>query len=242
MSKEFISNFADKNNTSVKQATCVNLEVSQKLVNKTSNKDTQEFLSICRLCEAHPLSTGNSLTIGDWSIVWKQGESLVIKDIVKDITIVNFTKDSLVSYTTWYQVRLVLQNSDKDLKIIFERARQLQRLVTENKHYAPNADASVLRFIGNFLFHGVPEIPLETSCESVRSTFRAGYCYYFAIMLRAAFQRGRVCHAHPFSHIVWVDDNGVPYDVEGVYFGEADRFVPIECLDDIESFKHVGME
>lgn len=213
----------------------------QKAVNKKNSKDRQEFLSICRLCNTHPLSTGNSLTIGDWSFEWSIGAYLKIKDNKKNVEILCASQTTCLKYTTWYQVHQVLQNYDKDCSMIFERARQLQRLVTENLQYAPNANEEVLRFIGNFLFHGVPEVPLETSCESIRSTFRAGYCYYFAIMLRAAFQRGKICHAYPFSHIVWLDDNDIPYDVEGVYFGEAEKFVPIELLeDDIEGFKHVN--
>ena len=127
-----------------------------------------------------------------------------------------------------------------NVAMVEERYVKINHLISENLKFFPDASVDVLEFIVNFLYHGVPEVPLDVSCESVRSTFRAGYCFYFAIMLRAAFMRGTVCHAYPFSHIVWVDNDGIPYDVEGVYSGEAEKYVPIEEMGtDIVSFKHV---
>lgn len=52
--------------------------------------------------------------------------------------------------------------------------------------------------------------------EIIWQTFTAGYCYYFAVMLKDAFQRGEICWCAPYGHICWVDDNGVPYDISGV--------------------------
>lgn len=70
--------------------------------------------------------------------------------------------------------------------------------------------------------------------------FRRGYCYYFAIMLQAAFNRGKVCWCCPLGHIVWVDDDGTPYDVEGINHSECEAYIPIEYIGDaINDFKHV---
>lgn len=105
----------------------------------------------------------------------------------------------------------------------------------------------VLKFIGDFA--GYDKLP-EYDWEVIRKKFRAGYCYYFAHMLRNAFDRGEVCWAAPFSHIVWVDTDGTPYDIEGEYKGEAFYFISeglIELYHDLgltntsmNEFKHIG--
>lgn len=95
--------------------------------------------------------------------------------------------------------------------------------------------AEVLTFIDNFM----TKAATEEEQECLRRTFRAGYCYYFAHMLKEAFGRGEVCWAAPFGHMVWVDD-GIPYDVEGAYYGEAEFFIPEKYLGDaVLAFKHV---
>ena len=59
-------------------------------------------------------------------------------------------------------------------------------------------------------------------------------------MLKTAFNRGEICWAAPFGHIVWVDDDGIPYDVEGVNDSECDYYIPISFLGDaIFDFMHV---
>ena len=42
-----------------------------------------------------------------------------------------------------------------------------------------------------------------------------GYCYYFAKILQAAFQRGDVVILAPHSHLVWRDIDGKLYDITG---------------------------
>lgn len=91
----------------------------------------------------------------------------------------------------------------------------------------PDVDPAVLEFITDFACHAAKS---EAQYEVLRSTFRAGYCWYFAHMLKLAFGRGEVCWAAPFGHFVWVDTNGVPYDVEGVNFGEQEYHIPERYL------------
>lgn len=123
---------------------------------------------------------------------------------------------------------------------IAKRKKYTEELITAHMNAVPKASKQVLQFIADFMYHGTPDVIMEDSAESVRSTFRAGYCYYFAEMLKIAFNRGCVCWAAPFSHIVWCDTNGVAYDIEGVYFGEAEYLVPISYIEDsLWSFKHV---
>lgn len=128
--------------------------------------------------------------------------------------------------------------------MIQKRSEYTHKFIETNIEGCPDADVVVLQFIANFLYHGVPDVSLDDSSESVRSTFRAGYCYYFAVMLQNAFNRGEICWAAPLGHIVWVDTNGVPYDVEGVNNSECDYYIPISYLRAaINDFKHVpGVE
>lgn len=98
----------------------------------------------------------------------------------------------------------------------------------------------VLKFIDKFYAHAGTDPDKQ---EVLRYQFRAGYCYYFAVMLKAAFKRGEVCWCAPFGHFCWVDIDGCPYDVEGVYLGEADYFIPENYLGDaINDFLHTGVK
>lgn len=98
----------------------------------------------------------------------------------------------------------------------------------------------VLQFITDFATHCCDT---EEEYEIIRSTFRAGYCYHFAVMLKAIFKRGVVCWVAPFGHFVWVDNNGVPYDIEGVNYGDQLYNIPEWYLGDmIKDFTHIPGE
>lgn len=128
-------------------------------------------------------------------------------------------------------------NAEHNIKV---RQKRIKEMIEEQKRYYSDANETVLEFIAEFSHRGSPYIEVEKSYEAIRSTFRAGYCYYFAHMLKLAFDRGCVCWTAPFSHIVWVDTDGIPYDIEGVYAGEADYFIPEDYIQDsIWTFKHI---
>lgn len=97
------------------------------------------------------------------------------------------------------------------------------------------SNSQVLEFINKFI---TKQKDIK-SREVIYNQFRNGYCYYFAIILKNAFNRGEICIAYPFGHIVWIDD-GIPYDIGGVYDGESTEFIPISYLGNlIEDFMHV---
>ncbi len=107
-------------------------------------------------------------------------------------------------------------------------------------------DLQVFRFIWNF--YEVPgwDYRSEEAAigkEALRRTYRAGYCWHFAMMLQNVFQRGTVCLVAPIAHCVWVDVDGTAYDCEGVYFdcdGTDRVYVPCCELNDYgQSFKHI---
>lgn len=95
----------------------------------------------------------------------------------------------------------------------------------------PGSREDVLGFICDF-----------SSRVAIYDVFMSGYCYYFAKMLEAAFNRGEVCWSAGRGHIVWVDEDDIAYDVGGVYYN-FEQLVPIEYLGDlINDFKHMGWE
>ena len=100
-----------------------------------------------------------------------------------------------------------------------------------------DCDEEVIEFIADILYDG------RNIDDAVRSFFRAGYCYYFASMLKAAFDRGELYLAFPFGHIVWQDVDGWAYDVEGPYVPEeheCEALIPISYLGDLAyDFMHV---
>lgn len=98
-----------------------------------------------------------------------------------------------------------------------------------------NASQEVIDFIDDIY----ASQPREHN-EAIRSLFHNGYCYYFANMLKMAFGRGTVCLAYPFGHIVWLDTDGIAYDIEGVTISEYEKLVDIECLPELKyDFMHV---
>ncbi len=116
--------------------------------------------------------------------------------------------------------------SQEDERDIFIEAWQI---------YYENANAQVLGFIFDFLMHSG-----EEHSEVIRNQFRNGYCYYFAHMLKIAFNRGTVCIAAPIGHFVWMDINGVPYDIEGVNESDCKMYIPEEFMGDmVKDFLHV---
>lgn len=106
-------------------------------------------------------------------------------------------------------------------------------------------DNDITRFISKFMNKGITQY--NQANDVLELVFTQGYCYYFAHILKTAFSKGTVCIAAPVSHVVWVYD-GIPYDCEGIYLGEAEMFIPeVFCQryasttgkDPILGFKHI---
>lgn len=100
-------------------------------------------------------------------------------------------------------------------------------------------DKKVLNFINDFMTY----YSTDEKRETIRELFRAGYCYQFAHMLKATFQRGRVVWCAPFGHMAWQDEDDKVYDVEGLYDNkEVFYFIPEYFLDDaVKDFAHVEL-
>jgi hypothetical protein len=109
-------------------------------------------------------------------------------------------------------------------------------------------DPEVAGFIDQFLtlFNTLD----EKGIDIVAKVFSQGYCYYFAIMLKEAFNRGEICMTIDNAHVVWVDDDNVAYDINGVFNWYPDtcnkdnfwngELIPVEKIPNyIESFKHI---
>lgn len=110
------------------------------------------------------------------------------------------------------------------------------------------ANEKVIDFIDNFstLFGQFQQEEIDT----VSAVFSRGFCYYFAIILKEAFDdRGEIYMTRDDRHIVWVLNN-VAYDINGVYrtyprsANNGNFFngelIPIALIPNyMDSFKHV---
>lgn len=99
-------------------------------------------------------------------------------------------------------------------------------------------DKQILWFIANFLYHS-PII--NDSAKSISCEFTCGYCYYFALILKDAFNRGEICYAHHLGHIVWLDNNDIAYDITGIHKDSSVKYyIPIKYMKEgINDFKRV---
>lgn len=98
----------------------------------------------------------------------------------------------------------------------------------------PGAGRKVLGFIAMFT---------NTDSAEFSDTFLAGLCYYFAVLLKQEFDRGKLVFKKTGSHIVWLDEDNIAYDAGGVWSEYCDGdLLPIEILDPIElnGYKHKG--
>ena len=83
------------------------------------------------------------------------------------------------------------------------------------------------------------------SGREIGDIFSGGYCYYFAVMLKTAFNGGTVCRHRNYGHIVWQDEDGIAYDINGVFedYAEGDLLdVETSLGDMLVDFKHNGAE
>lgn len=111
---------------------------------------------------------------------------------------------------------------------------------TKNVGSGSEGSVEVLKFISDFYICFNKD---ETKHEQLRYLFMNVYCYYFAHMLKLAFNRGEVCICAPFSHFVWVDMDKIPYDIEGVSASEYDYLIPETYLGDaVNDFLHAGRD
>lgn len=114
--------------------------------------------------------------------------------------------------------------------------------INDQLKWNEKASAKVISFIADFRFVGLTVDSALDRAEIIREQFRNGYCYYFAHILKVAFNNGEVCWAAPFGHFVWKYNNEI-YDIEGVYYGEAELFIPETFMgDSVKDFKHVRGE
>ena len=97
----------------------------------------------------------------------------------------------------------------------------------------------VLDFIRKFLTHNKSEV----ADEILKNQFANGYCYYFATILKTAFNRGEICWCSPYGHFCWVDEDGVPYDIYGICISEAEHYIPYYFLGEaLNDFLHTDKE
>lgn len=101
-----------------------------------------------------------------------------------------------------------------------------------------SANKDVITFIANILYHSENG---KDNSEVIYGLFGCGYCYYFALMLQNAFNRGSIMWHTNHGHIVWLDVDGAAYDIGGVFYdyNEGDLSSISDLGDDIENFKHV---
>ena len=117
---------------------------------------------------------------------------------------------------------------------VFDLYEETQRFIRSQQIINHKARYDVLAFIGRFRATAAPDPD-----NAIVRVFTCGYCLYFAHMLQFAMSRGHVVLAAPFNHIVWIDDDGIAYDINGI---QTDFLfpIPIGALSDgIHDFMHV---
>jgi hypothetical protein len=121
---------------------------------------------------------------------------------------------------------------------VFYKCKFIDDNYSKSEH---TANMDVLKFIADFVY--LDRLSNRGGDAHIKHQFLHGYCYYFALILKDAFNRGEICAATPSDHIVWVDTDGIPYDVTGVCKFKYECLIPISHFGDIiKDFKHVPHE
>ena len=137
-------------------------------------------------------------------------------------------------------MRTLPPNEEKYYRFVIPSTRK--KFLSNNKKFAKRnrvkLRADVMNFIADMLYTTLAD-PVY-----VYILFTQGYCYHFACILEHEFG-GSIWWVPTTSHIVWKDENGVPYDIEGYrYELEPDEMILIEELEVLNDPKdvHVGLE
>lgn len=115
-----------------------------------------------------------------------------------------------------------------------------------SEKFKDKVNMNVIEFIDKIITF--PDLEGKTGGH-IDHLFSAGYCYYFANILKIAFG-GQVCWPQDRGHIVWVDvpetctfeelQNGCAYDICGIY-DDYEAIWPISYLGDaVVDFMHNG--
>lgn len=91
-----------------------------------------------------------------------------------------------------------------------------------------NHQEEVFKFTEDFIAHAEMN---DIDSKNIRDLFMAGYCYHFAHMLKAAFNRGEVYICAPYGHVVWRDVDNRYYDFDGEYVNHSATYVPVSDPD-----------
>lgn len=95
-------------------------------------------------------------------------------------------------------------------------------------HEEDNHQEDVFKFTEDFIAHAEMN---GIDNKNIRDLFMAGYCYHFAHMLKAAFDRGEVYICAPYGHVVWRDVDNRYYDFDGEYVNQSATYVPVSDPD-----------
>lgn len=91
------------------------------------------------------------------------------------------------------------------------------------------SDKEVASFIALFrFFAGRPHV------NSTVYTFTNGFCYFFALMLQDEFKRGKLVEVVDHGHVVWKDNDGTLYDINGIYLRDCE----VSEQSDLSRYKH----
>ena len=91
-----------------------------------------------------------------------------------------------------------LQSDIEKGYITQEQANQyLAKYAYELKYPDQKPDKTVIQFITD----AITSVDRKNSNDVLYDFFHAGYCYYFALMLKDAFGRGQICWCAPYGHI-----------------------------------------
>lgn len=144
------------------------------------------------------------------------------------------------NYAYEYYMRVRRSDLQRDIEngyISHEQGNQyLAEYAYELKYPDKKPDETVIQFITD----AITSVDKKDSEDVLYNFFHAGYCYYFAVMLKEAFDRGQICWCAPYGHICWQDDNGVGYDIGGICDSECDFYIPVSYIKDgLLDFLHI---
>lgn len=161
-------------------------------------------------------------------------------NIIKNNSNLTIETEPTLQHTLFFVLLLIMIELGGFILGIFVNNNEEKLITKDVSVLKRDKNNEIIEFIKCFKFYGGNSVLRN---EILVDVFSNGYCYYFSLTLKEAFNRGEICWLAPTPHIVWKDIDGIAYDINGTVELKDKTLIPINLIGEyIKHFKHIPGE